>query len=473
MAQTRKNLVILSVFYLLSRIVFLTRFPIFNDEAIYLREAWVVTHVPGQLWYSLADSGKQPLLIWLYGLAWQLIGNPLLAGRLISVGIGVTTVWAVYLLGGWTAAILVLAAPLFVFFDRLALVDSALAAVFAWLLVVLVRLQKQNALRTAIFAGLLVGISFWIKSTGFLLALVAVFEFAYVWYTQKKAFPIALVLLIFVAVAGIVGLPMFIRPEAVHIFGTANLYTYSLTELLGIHFGNAGPNVWHAFLDYAAYVSPLVVIAFLISLGSLRTQKKRILITAMLLSFAVIVIFGKNIHGRYVLFTTVPMLVLSSFVLSAHKVIFAFTVSSMILLSSILIIDPPAFFHLFTVPELRSESYQYIDGWPSGYGVKEAMAAIDTDRRGEHAIVAIRWDSGNPEDGMFVYATEETGVTLLHMDPRIPDETRMVLDSAAGGRVYFVTRQGQYNGFERYLVPMAQFIKPGGMEKVELLRVRI
>lgn len=473
MAQTRKDIIILSVFYLISRLIFLTRYPIFNDESIYLHEAWIMTHVPGQLWYSLSDTGKQPLLIWLYGLAWQVIGDPLLAGRLVSVFIGLTTVWAVYLLGGWTAGILLTTAPLFVFFDRLALVDSALAALFGWLLVLLVRLGKRNAIRTAILAGILVGISLWIKSTGFLLALITASAFAYSWYSQKRASLSAVALLMFIAVAGIIGLPLFLRAEAVQIFSTAHLYTYSLKELIALHFRNVGGNILHAFLNYAAYVSPLVVLAFIVSLRSIRTYKKRILIIGWLFVFSVSVIFGKSIHGRYVLFTTVPIIILSSFVLSAHRIIFGFTVALMTALSALLIIDPPTFFHSFPLPDLQSESYQYIDGWPSGYGVKEAIAAIDADRHGEPTIVAVRWDSGNPEDAVFVYTAGNTGMTAKYLDPRLPEDAREVLNASARERVYFVTRQGQYNGLERYLLPLAQFPKPGGKEKVELFRVRI
>jgi len=473
MAQTRKNIVILSVFYLISRLLFLTRYPIFNDEAIDLRWAWVMTHVPRELWYSLSDGGKQPLLYWLYGIAWQVIGDPLLAGRLVSVFIGLTTVWAVYLLGGWTACIFLITAPLFVFFDRLALVDSALAAIFAWQLVLLVKLQKHNAIRIAVLAGILVGISLWIKSIGFLFFLVTVLEFVYIWYSQKRPRSVAVALLVFIAVAGWIGLPLFLRPEAVRIFEMAHEYTYSFKELVAQNFGNVGGNILHAFLDYAAYVSPIVVLAFIASLQSVGMQKKRILFLAWLFSFGVIVIFGRGAHSRYILFTTVPVIVLSSFVLSTHKILLGITISLMSVLSAILIIDPPTFFHLFPVAQLRAESYGYVDGWPSGYGVKEALTAIDADRRGQHAIVAVRWDSGNPEDAMVVYTKGNTQITTKYLDPRLPDDAREVLNASARGRVYFVTRQGQYNGFERYLVPMGRFPKPGGKEYVELFRVRI
>lgn len=430
-----------------------------------------MTHVPHQLWFSLSDTGKQPLLIWLYGLAWQVIGDPLLSGRLVSVFIGLTTVWAVYLLGGWTAGILLVAAPMFVFFDRLALADSALAAVFAWLLVVLVKLRKRNVCRSAVFAGILVGISFWIKSTGFLFILITVTEFAYLWWSQKRDISTILALVVFIAVASWIGFPLFIRPEALRIFQTAHLYTYSVKELMALRFVNVGRNILHAFIDYTAYISPIVVLACIVSLRHV-SHKKRILITAWLLSLAVVVVFGISVHARYILFTAVPVIVLSSFVLSARKILLGITMACMTVLSAILIIDPPTFFHIFPGTHLQGESYGYVDGWPSGYGTKEAFAAINADRQGEPAIIAIRFDSGNPEDAMIVYAKEYRNLAVKYLDPWQP-EARAVLMASRTQRVYFVTRQGQYNGFERYLIPMAQFLKPGGKDKVELFRVRI
>jgi len=471
MARSRKNIIILSVFYLISRCLFLTRYPMFNDEAIYLREAWIMTHVPHQLWYSLTDTGKQPLLFWLYGFAGYVIADPVLAGRLVSVLIGLSTVWAVYLLGGTTAAILLIAAPMFIFFDRLALVDSALAAIFAWLLVFLARLRKQDAIRTALFCGILVGISLWVKSVGFLFGLVTVVEFLCIWYSQKKAHSILVALVVFIAVASWIGFPLFLRPESRLIFETAHQYTYSLKQLIALKFVNVGANTLHAFLDYVAYVSPVVVLAAVASLWAL-TAKKRILITSWLVTVSVSVIFGISIHARYILFTAVPVIVLSSFVLASRKVLLGITIAGMGVLSAMLIADPPAFFHVFPFPQMKAESYGYVDGWPSGYGTKEAFAAINADRKGEPAIIAIRFDSGNPEDAMFVYAQGNSRLSVKYLDPRQP-EARAVFAASRTQRVYFVTRQGQYNGFERYLVPMGQFLKPGGKDKVELFRVRI
>ncbi len=471
MAHTRKNIIILSVFYLFSRCLFLTRYPIFNDEAIYLRETWIMTHIPHQLWYSLMDTGKQPLLFWLYGLSGYVIADPLLAARIVSVCIGLTTVWAVYLLGGTTAALLLITAPMFVFFDRLALVDSALAAIFAWLLVLLVRLRKDNAIRSAVFAGILAGLSLWIKSVGFLFALMAALEFIYLWYRHKRSLTLATAVIVLIAVVSWIAFPLFTRPEARLIFETAPLYTYSVQKLIALRFVNVGRNILYTFIDYAAYISPIVVLAFVASLLHI-SQKKRVLITAWLLTLSVVVLFGISVHARYILFTAVPVIVLSSFILSARKILLGITIAGMSVLSLMLIINPPAFFHLFPGTALGAEAYGYIDGWPSGYGTKEAFAAINADRRGEPAIIAIRFDSGNPEDAMIVYAKAYSNLTVKYWDPH-QQEARAVLAALRTQRVYFVTRQGQYNGFERYLVPMGRFPKPGGKEHVELFRVRI
>ncbi len=172
-SQTVKDIIGLSIVYFVSRLTFLTLYPIFNDEATYLRYAQVMVSYPLHRWYSLAHTGKQPLLYWLYGLMMKVVSDPLLAGRLVTVIFGASTVVAVYQLGklldsrrtALVAGILVIFSPLFIFFDRLALVDSTLAVLFSWILVFLVRFGNRQTTKESFFIGLLVGISFWIKST--------------------------------------------------------------------------------------------------------------------------------------------------------------------------------------------------------------------------------------------------------------------------------------------------------------------
>lgn len=475
LSKTTKDILTIFFVYIVSRCLWLTRFPIFNDESTYLRYGWIMTTVHNQQWYSLAHTGKQPFLYWLYGAAMHIISDPLIAGRLVTVSIGILTPLACYTLGqnigsrktGLIAGIMAVICPLLLFFDRMALVDSTLVAIFAWMLVVLVRFRSETALRDSIFLGCLVGVSLWIKSTGFIFALISILGIAF--QTRRL---MGKPVITFVTAALVVFMPLLLRPEYNRVMDMASDYAYSISDLVQVGLGHIWGNMLNTFLVYTGYVSPVVLISVLFYRYKTFSPRQGILLMSWIISTSIILMFGKSVHGRYLLFTILPLLVLTAEYISKKNWLIFLTFAPMVGLSTLLLVNPPAFFHVFPAWKVYAgESYQYIDGWPSGYGVKEALRAIDEDRSGQSAIIAVRWDTGNPEDAIFVYTTRSKNLSAHYMDARLPEETKDVLAASAKYPVYFVTRKGQYGGFEQYLTPMAQFHKPWGSETVEVFKV--
>src|SRR3989344_8880884 len=92
-----KHFLLILALYFLLRLTNLTLLPIFNDEAVYLDWGWRETHIPDALYYSLYD-GKQPLLMWFFGISETIFTDPLFAGRIISVLTGAFTLLGIYLL---------------------------------------------------------------------------------------------------------------------------------------------------------------------------------------------------------------------------------------------------------------------------------------------------------------------------------------------------------------------------------------
>ena len=133
------QLLIITLVYFFFRLINLTKLPIFNDEAIYLDWAWRETNEPGMLFYSLYD-GKQPLLMWLFGISMHIFSDPFFAGRFISVIFGFLTLLGIYKLGkkyftqniATASALLYIFIPLFSFYDRQALMEAAVGAVGVW-----------------------------------------------------------------------------------------------------------------------------------------------------------------------------------------------------------------------------------------------------------------------------------------------------------------------------------------------------
>src|SRR3989344_8489093 len=114
--------------------------PIFADEAIYIRWAQVMRAVSSLRFLPL-DDGKQPLFMWLMIPFLKVIGDPLLAGRTLSMLAGLGTLTGIFLVTlrlfknkktAILAALIYAVSPFTVFFDRMALVDSLLMCFGVW-----------------------------------------------------------------------------------------------------------------------------------------------------------------------------------------------------------------------------------------------------------------------------------------------------------------------------------------------------
>src|SRR3972149_4141373 len=125
-------ILLLTFIFLVTRLYKLDQFPIFSEESIYIRGAKVAWHDASWRFISLTD-GKQPLQTWGTIPFLKLFpDNALLAGRLFAVATGFFAFTGVfitlfYLFGKRSAfigAALYIITPYFLFFDRMALVDS-------------------------------------------------------------------------------------------------------------------------------------------------------------------------------------------------------------------------------------------------------------------------------------------------------------------------------------------------------------
>src|SRR3989338_5499678 len=91
-------LVVLALIYFASRFYSILSLPFFTDEAIYIRWAQIAKQDANWRFISLTD-GKQPMFIWLMMISLRFIQDPLLAGRIVSVGAGFFTLIGMYFLG--------------------------------------------------------------------------------------------------------------------------------------------------------------------------------------------------------------------------------------------------------------------------------------------------------------------------------------------------------------------------------------
>lgn len=198
----------------LLRIYNLTHFPIFGDEAIYVRWSQQMRDHSELRFVPLSD-GKQPLFMWSIIPFLKIFEDPLFAGRFVSVLTGTATMLGVFVLGiilfarhpiidqskgieprlsiskllgknnnAVRAALIAMffyaISPFTVFFDRMALTDSMLAMFGVWTLIFALLTAILVRLDTAMITGFMLGGAFLTKSPALFFAVllpVTVFYF--------------------------------------------------------------------------------------------------------------------------------------------------------------------------------------------------------------------------------------------------------------------------------------------------------
>ena len=105
--------------YLFTRLYNIMSLPMFTDEAIYTRWSQIARYDASWRFISLTD-GKQPSFVWLDMIIMRFVNDPLLAGRLVSVLVGIASLVGIYFLAreifknqriGYLAAIIYIIFP--------------------------------------------------------------------------------------------------------------------------------------------------------------------------------------------------------------------------------------------------------------------------------------------------------------------------------------------------------------------------
>lgn len=379
--------------YFLSRLLFLTKLPIFTDEAIYIRWGQIALGDPVHRFISLED-GKQPLFIWLMLPLLKTIHDPLLAGRLISVGSGFLSLVGLIVLGwslfgetiGWLTGSIYLIIPFFVLYDRLALYDSLTTAIMIWSYLLLLYTTKKLRLDTALLAGMTIGAGLLTKSSAqFALILMPSYLLVFEW--KKKRTLIRLFQWVgLMAIAAILsmGFGQLLRLAPLfHMIGLKNLeFLVSFNEFVAHPFQRFQGNLRGLSEWLILYLTiPVSLTALLGALIGLKKEWKKTLLLALwfALPFFALAAFAKILYPRFILFMAAPLLPLVALgfftlwkllrrspllMLTLPTLLFGYALYS----SSQVIWNP------VNMPIPKVDRFQLVDDWPAGYGVTEIAA---------------------------------------------------------------------------------------------------
>ena len=365
--------------HLITRLPHLTRLPVFLDEAMHLDWAFR-TAATGQL-VGHTDGGRY-LPIWAWAVVAAPASDPLRAARLVSVVSGLTAVLGLAWLGrlldsphaGILAAFLYVAAPFTLLYDRMALVDSLLAALVTHALLLGVLWARTARRLWAVGLGLAVGAAGLTKLSGLLaLALPAALALASRAPHRGRlraqlawAYGIALVLLF----------PLFLD-----VAGTGKFFSENLWVLRPGADGESflGRNARLAGEWLLAYLTPmgaaLIVLAAALALRERRRADLLLLCVALGWCAFFVLVGGRYWFPRYVL-PAIPPLFLLLALAAARRGRAATWVTAGLLTVAWIRFDAALIADPARAPLPPVERSQYIYDWPSGYGLAEIVAAM-------------------------------------------------------------------------------------------------
>jgi len=383
-----------------TRLINLNSLPIFTDEAIYIRWGDIALHDAFHRFISLED-GKQPLFIWLMLPFLKLISDPLIAGRLVSVLAGFFSLTGIYLVAKrlfsqktalW-ASFLYIICPYFLWYDRLAIYDSLTNAFAIWSLYFTLLFYQKKDLGTAFLLGFSWGGGLLTKSSAqFFIFLfpVTILALALGHIKHLLRHPKRLLryrhffLYSFIALVVALVIQNIMRLSYLyHMVGLKNLsFIVSWSEFFIRPFARFWGNFEGTFPWIITYLTiPLALVG---AYGLFRLLKQSfwkalILFSWFIFPYLALISFGKIVYPRFFLFMSFPFLILAAHglnvILACPK--FKSRIKSGIIIAIIflypLYFSSQIIFNVKNAPLPRNDRDQFLDDWPSGYGISESV----------------------------------------------------------------------------------------------------
>lgn len=402
----------LTIVYFISRFYSLLSLPIFTDEAIYIRWAQIAKQDANWRFISLTD-GKQPMFIWLMMISLRLIQDPLLAGRVVSVGAGFITLIGMYFLGrevfksnkiGLISSALYVVFPMSLVYDRMAIYDSLVGSFAVWSLFLIILLARRVRLDVALILGMVIGGGVLTKTSAFFsIYLLPVSLILLDWQGRGaknrliKWIGLAIIVIVLsYAFYSILRLSPFF-----HIIADKNaIFVYTLKEWLVHPFDGFFVN-WQAFWDWVnRYLTwPLLFLA-IASFFVVRqfTKEKIVLFLWFIVPIISLALFGRTLYPRFIFFMILPLLPLVAFSISSIQTRMKKTSLFIVLccLIFVLVFKADYFilknFSLAYIPE--SDIIQYLTGWPAGGGIKKSIEFFEKEAKKGKIYIATQGTFG-------------------------------------------------------------------------------
>lgn len=479
---------VLIILFFASRLINLTALPIFTDEAIYLRWAQIAKNDANWRFISLTD-GKQPLYVWLAMIAMKVISDPLVAGRVVSVFCGLLGMFFIGLLtweifkskkAAFLASLLYLVYPSALFYDRMALMDGLLAVMTIVTLYLEILLVKKIRLDLALLTGMAMGATMLVKTSGFFTLYLAPLLILFFDFSQKKwmgKFSKLVLLGTISAVLSQVYYSVLRLSPFFHMVGekdTTFVYPFAewLSHPLTFFVGNFQGMIGWTVLYLTWPITIAIVLALVFALKKF-TRERLFLFLWFLGPFTALALFGKVLYPRFILFMTMPLLVLaSSSFIEIENFLYRHCESldcardklgarqssswlrlprrsfhSLLAMTLFILVLPSLLFNykfLFDIthaPLTAIDKGQYVNDWPSGWGVNEANTYLAGEAKKGKIAIFTDGTFGLMPYAIELYLVYNKNVTIKGLWPLNDIFPKEIADSVKKVPTFFIADQ--------------------------------
>jgi hypothetical protein len=480
------------VLYLFTRLINITKLPVFADEAIYIRWAQVAVQEPQKYLFLSMLDGKPPLHIWLL-MPFSHMTDPVLAGRLFSVFVGLGILFLLTLFVrelGFSdrsrrfTQLLYCILPYWIFLERLSVAEPLMAL---WLLgmiysATVLLLREKLSKRHALIFVLSFACALLTKTTAFFfIPIVPVFLLGILFVKKKntewvktiqKTLPV-----VFLSgfAGGLIFLLLKLSPLFPSLFSRSVDYTFTLSDILGGEWKyilfTSTPRVlrWIVW-----YITPFSLLALFFSgwMGA-----------ALLLSAATyaapLLILGRVLTTRYffplLIFVTPAIALgldqlLKSSAQKFGKQLFFFLCLSSSVFIALISIEPYKF------PYVEEDTKQYVTDWSSGYGIPQVRSFIlDEIAHGKTPYIATEGYFGTLPDGLQIYFAQKkyAGKVIIEgIGQPVTEIPKKLREKARDQDVYVVVNEHRFfdTNMEHFELVEA-YLRPYGGPLLLLLRV--
>lgn len=408
--------------FFLTRLANIEKFPIFNDEGIYIQWAKTAWHDASWRFISLTD-GKQPLQTWATIPLLKLFpDNAILAGRLFAVATGFVSLAGIFSLllyvfnkkVAYIGSLLYIFTPYFLFYDRLALTDSAVNAGFIWIFFFTILLARTLRLDTALLFGMIGGAAVLTKSSAQVFIGLGVFGPILFRLNRKKLLNYyalyAVVILISVVIYNVQRLSPFL-----HFVSEKNkVFLLTLSELIQspflVFFHNIQTLPLYVFWEMGFIMGFAGLIGWLILV---KKNRSFFLYFSAWLVFLYIGVsfFTRILFPRYLIFFSTLLLIPTAFLLDYLKG-WKRIITGILLVLSFFVFDYYIIFDVKGIPFPPVDRGQYLEGWTAGWGIKDIVEYARERSKERPVVILAEGNFGMTGDVLNVYLKKDDRIFI-------------------------------------------------------------